>query len=209
MDLPLFQSARSETKIPFKPIEDGLQKPSAGTESDKRDIRSLIDSIVVRQAGSESTIEAHQKPPIVGVLPGSAPLEGRLILVSRTLSGLVDLLVVAICTGSFIIATDIVSGIDIFDGKSLTIYCLLLLAVFFVYSTFFLGTANQTIGMMLTDLKIIDAAGERPRIGQILWRCFGYLVSVSMFGVGLLWGCFNRQSRCLHDRLSDTHVVRI
>jgi len=138
-----------------------------------------------------------------------ALLEDRLILLSRTLSGLVDLLVVAICTGAFIIAADMASGIDIFDRRSLIVYSLLLFAIFLVYSTFFLGTANQTIGMMLTDLRLVDSWEKRPGMRQILARCFAYLVSLLLLGIGLLWGCFDRQSRCLHDRLSATRVIRI
>ncbi len=204
VELPLFRSVASGA--PAESPQDGSLKPSP--DSNQREIRSLIDRMVIRQTGTQTSEEpAKQRERLAPSIP--VPPEGRLILVSRTLSGLVDLLIVAICTGAFIIATDLMSGIDIFDGKSLAIFSLLLLAVFFLYSAFFLGTANQTIGMMLTDLKVIDAAQRRPRLGQILWRSFGYLVSVLMFGAGLLWGCFDRQSRCLHDRLSDTRVVRI
>ena len=41
----------------------------------------------------------------------TATREGKLILLSRTLSGLVDLLIVVLCTGVFIIAADYFSGI--------------------------------------------------------------------------------------------------
>ncbi len=191
------------------PNGDDLKRlSSTGTGSGTQDIQSLIDSVVARQPGKAAE-GAHQEQAAVRLPPPSVPREGRLILVSRTLAGMVDLLVVVMATGAFIITADAVSGIDILDSKSLTIYSLLLIAVFLLYSAFFLGTANQTIGMMLTDLKIINSEEKRPRLGQILWRCFGFLVSVLMFGVGLLWGCFDRQSRCLHDRISDTHVVRV
>ncbi|HYK88739.1 MAG TPA: RDD family protein [Acidobacteriota bacterium] len=207
VDLPLFRTEGSQS--PSRAESEAVSERATASPDSLKDVRNLIDSIVIHPEGGHNVAATTQELPqsvVEAVLPSP---DDRLILVSRTLSGLVDLLVVAICTGALIIATDVTSGIDIFDGKSLAVYSLLLFAVFFVYSAFFLGTANQTIGMMLTDLKLINAEDRRPHMGQILWRCFGYLVSVFMLGAGLLWGCFDRQSRCLHDRLSDTRVVRL
>jgi uncharacterized RDD family membrane protein YckC len=206
-ELPLFQSVQLETKLPDEPVDAALQREPVVAEADQLNIESLINSIIARQA-EQGPSAALPQPRITTPQP-PVLLEDRLILLSRTLSGLVDLLVVAICTGAFIIAADMVSGVDIFDNKSLIVYSLLLFAIFLVYSTFFLGTANQTIGMMLTDLRIVDSAEMRPGMRQILGRCFAYLVSLLLFGIGLLWGCFDRRSRCLHDRLSDTRVIRI
>ena len=88
-------------------------------------------------------------------------------------------------------------------------YCLLFLATYFVYSLFFLGTIGQTVGMMMTDLRVVDGQKKRPLIRQILGRLSSFIPSLLVFGVGLIWGIFDRESRCLHDRLSGTHVVRI
>ena len=204
VELPLFQSVESgEPRPPADAADAALRK---NRDTDSTDVRSLIDSIVSRHPAAEASI-ATAPPSSTSAVPGV--VEDRLILVSRTLSGLVDLLVVTLCTVSFIMAADIASGIDIFDSGSLIICFLLLLTIYFVYSTFFLGTANQTIGMMLTELRLVDSEERRPRIRQILWHCFGYLVSLFILGAGLLWGCFDRNCRCLHDRLSDTRVVRL
>jgi uncharacterized RDD family membrane protein YckC len=62
--------------------------------------------------------------------------------------------------------------------------------------------------MMITDLRIVDADGRRPSVSQILRRCFGYLASVLVLGLGLLWSLFDRDSQCFHDRISDTRIVR-
>jgi uncharacterized RDD family membrane protein YckC len=206
-DLPLFQSRESGRRSPEQTKEPSLKRASPASDPDSKDIRSLIDSVVSRTPPAKKSPAAESQNSTAA--PAPLQLEDRLILVSRTLSGLVDLLIVALCTGALIIATDITTGIDIFDRKSVIIYALLLLVVFFVYSAFFLGTANQTIGMMLTDLKLVDSRQNRPRMRQILWRCFGYLAALLMLGVGLLWGCFDRECRCLHDRISDTRIVRL
>lgn len=206
-ELPLFQSVQPEIKPPDQPVDVVLQQTPAVTEAEQQVVESLINDIIARQAEQGSSGAFPERRVLTPQAP--EPREDRFILLSRTLSGLVDLLVVAICTGAFITAADMASGIDILDRKSLIVYSLLLFATFLVYSTFFLGTANQTIGMMLTDLRVVDSWEKRPGMRQILARCFAYPVSLLLFGTGLLWGCFDRQSRCLHDRLSATRVVRI
>jgi uncharacterized RDD family membrane protein YckC len=197
--LPLFETARAEGRpASVAPI------PSV-TDPDPQAIEHLIDSIMARQAClAPATPETTDRIPL--------PIdhqEGRLILLSRTLSGLTDLLIVILCAGSFIIAADVFSGIEKFDTVSSIYYGMLLLAIYFVYSVFFLGTANQTIGMMITELRVVGREGRRPSAGQIFGRCAAYLLSLLLLGTGLLWGCLSRESRCLHDRLSGTRVVRL
>jgi uncharacterized RDD family membrane protein YckC len=205
-DLPLFPARQTRPSPPGQTQEPSLRRVSSPPGSGAKDTQSLIDSVISRKSASDAAVIEQQS----GIpIPASLPFEDRLIMLSRTLSGLVDLLIVALSTGALIIAADMASGIDIFDRKSTMIYALLLLVVFFVYSAFFLGTANQTIGMMLTDLKLVDSEEKRPRMRQILWRCFSYLASLLMLGVGLLWGCFDPRCQCLHDRISDTRVVRL
>jgi uncharacterized RDD family membrane protein YckC len=137
------------------------------------------------------------------------PRDSRLILLSRTLAGLVDLIIVFLSAGLMIVTVDILEGIEVFDTVSKVHYALLFLVIYFVYSVFFLGMASQTIGMMLTDLRMMGASTRRPGIVQILVRCCAFLIGLAAFGIGLLWGCFDGQARCLHDLLSQTRVVRV
>ena len=135
--------------------------------------------------------------------------ENKYILLSRTLSGLIDLIIVVLCTVAFIIAADSFAGIVTLDGISAIEYAVLFLLIFFLYSIFFLAASGQTVGMMITDLKVVGILNSRPSIGQLFIRCFGYLLSLFVFGFGLLWSFFDRKNRCFHDRLSDTSVIRI
>jgi len=133
----------------------------------------------------------------------------KLILLSRTLSGLVDLTVVFLCGFSCVMAAEIVSGFADVDAWSWVNFALLQTTIFFLYSVFFLGAANQTIGMMVTDLRVVDPDHQRPRISQIWIRSAAYLTSLLGFGIGLVWGFFDRESACLHDKISRTCVIRI
>lgn len=137
------------------------------------------------------------------------PGDDKLILLSRTLAGLVDLIIMILCAGGIVFAVDILEGIEVWDAVSKFHYALLFLATYFLYSFFFLGMANQTIGMMLTDLRVVDRAIARAGAPQILVRCLLFPFSVALLGIGLLWGCFDPKTRCLHDLLSGTRVTRV
>lgn len=167
------------------------------------DIRDLIDNVVSRQSA--------QSIPETSVFTEQAVVdpEDKYILLSRTLSGLIDLIIVVLCTAAFIIAADSFAGIVVLDAISIIEYTVLFLMIFFLYSIFFLAASGQTVGMMITDLRVIGIADGRPSVSQLFARCFGYLLSVVVLGAGLFWSFFDRESRCLHDRLSDTSIIRM
>jgi uncharacterized RDD family membrane protein YckC len=196
--------AETPTPEPSR-AEPALRHAPAGSPK-QANIQDLIDSIMTRKPAQPDAAPRIVPPSSV---PDRHHGEGKLILLSRTLSGLVDLLIVVLCAGAFILAADFISGIEVLDDISLFHYAQLLLAIFLLYSIFLLGTANQTMGMMITDLKVVSGRGERPSIGQILVRTVAFLISILTLGSGLIWSVFDRKSLCLHDRISRTEVVRM
>jgi len=197
---------RQKTLEPLEPESGstGIPLNSKG----KQEIQDLIDSAVSMRVSQPNT------SPVVPAIPLYEPnpaldQEGKLILLSRTLSGLVDLILVVLCTGIFIMAADFFSGIVMLDGISAIDFSVLFLLNYFLYSLFFLSSSNQTIGMMITDLRVVGRDEKRPTMPQILARCCGYLVSLFGLGIGLLSSLFDRESLCFHDRHSGTRVVRI
>jgi uncharacterized RDD family membrane protein YckC len=196
-DLPIRE------KFESKPVQTKMEGRSGNAA--EQETRNLIDSAVVRPGRIPGS-----RAPAGDLEETQAPFySDKLILLSRTLSGLVDLIIIFLCTGAFILCADLFSGIDYIDTVSLIDYLALLLAIHFVYSVFFLRASSQTIGMMITDLRVAAKDGRRPGIVQILTRCSTFLLSVVTVGVGLLWGIFDRETRCLHDLVSDTQVLRI
>jgi uncharacterized RDD family membrane protein YckC len=202
--VPPPQQKTLEPLQPEPPLRESVPPPAQ--PPDQREIRNLIDNAVSRQAPQVSApvVVAEDYEP--GPLPDE---EGKLILLSRTLSGLVDLIVLVLCTGVFIICADFFSGILVLDGVSLMNFSALFLLNYFLYSLFFLSASNQTIGMMITDLRLVGTGERRPTLGQLLVRCCIYLVSLLGLGIGLVLSLFDRDHKCLHDRTSGTHVVRI
>ncbi len=134
--------------------------------------------------------------------------EGRRILMFRTLSGLVDLLIMFMGTAALIIAADFFSGVRVLESVNRVHYCILFLLVYFLYSILFLGISNRTIGMMMLNLRVIGRDQRSPHFGLMLARSCGYIFSVLCLGIGLLWALFDWDHQCLHDRLTNTRVVR-
>jgi uncharacterized RDD family membrane protein YckC len=197
-----FSAVQPESGQPAVHSQD-IQDPQ-----NSQSTRELIDDRTYKKALdlSDATQTAEHFVP-------SAPLLGRaedwITLLSRVLSGLVDLIIMLLSAGFLVLAADIFSGVRILGITSVLIYSSLLLLVYFLYTLFFLGITNQTIGMMMTNLRLaMDKGDERPQFVPILIRSVAYLLSVACLGAGLIWALFDRERRCFHDRLTNTRVVR-
>ncbi len=90
------------------------------------------------------------------------------------------------------------------SNAGLLITILLLLTNFVVLPTF----SGQSVGKMLTGLKIVKIDGSAPSLGAILVRhLIGYPLSFLIFGLGFLLAVLNSKGRALHDFLAGTVVV--
>jgi uncharacterized RDD family membrane protein YckC len=193
----------------LQPLEPESTTPKPATKStDPQEIQKLIDSVVSRQAPAAGNPAGGPAEDYGATHECIADDEGKLILLSRTLSGLIDLICIVLCTGIFILVVDSRYGI-VQDSSSWVDFSVLFLLTYFVYSLFFLAASNQTIGMMITNLRVAGVDRKRPSFTQLIARCCCYLISLLAAGIGLLWSLFNRKSLCLHDRLSHTIVIRV
>jgi len=68
---------------------------------------------------------------------------------------------------------------------------------------------RQSIGKLLTGLRIISVKGERSTSGAVLLRqTLGYILTLATLGLGFLICLFTPRARTLHDYLAGTRVVR-
>lgn len=68
--------------------------------------------------------------------------------------------------------------------------------------------SGQSIGKMLTGLKIVQKDGTAVSFGAVLLRnTVGYLLIAVTLGLGFLFALFSANGRALHDLLSGTVVV--
>lgn len=68
--------------------------------------------------------------------------------------------------------------------------------------------SGQTIGKMLTGLRIVKMDGSAPGVGTILSRhLFGYPLTLFSAMIGFLLALANKNGRALHDYVASTMVV--
>lgn len=68
--------------------------------------------------------------------------------------------------------------------------------------------SGQTIGKILTGLKIVKADGNAASFSRLLVRhLVGYPLTVLTFGIGFMLAVVNQKGRSLHDFLAGTVVV--
>ena len=77
------------------------------------------------------------------------------------------------------------------------------------YLVGFVATVGQTIGKMATGLKVVDAGGGLPTVGQASLRALATLLSIAPLGLGYVPALAGGEGRALHDRLADTRVVEV
>ncbi len=164
-----------------------------------------IEDFIDLKVKASTPMSAPEPPDVVFSNAFEEPLSDRTILLSRTLAGLIDLLTIIVMGSAFILLTDATAGIQVF---SMFNFGILLISIFFVYSIFFLWTANQTIGMMLTDLRVLGDTEFRPGFWSIVVRCVFFLAGLLALGIGLFWALIDPSARCLHDRVSGTRIDR-
>lgn len=66
----------------------------------------------------------------------------------------------------------------------------------------------QSIGKMLTGLKVVGRDGGPPTLGALALRhTLGYLVTGLTVGIGFLVAVLGHSGRALHDRIGRTYVI--
>jgi len=211
-DLPPMPAAElsfwgiNEKEELFIAADDGA--PDAASDRDDDDAYASDTADVVPDvpdAPPDAAVDVVDSPYPVN----SPDSEGRLIFFSRTLSGLIDLLLIALFSGIFLGMADHFTNALMLSSINEINFPALFLLIYFMYSIFFLGTNGQTIGMMATDLRVVGINKNGISISQAFRRSAAFLISLFGLGIGLLAGLFTRKCLCLHDRLSGTRVVRI
>jgi uncharacterized RDD family membrane protein YckC len=68
--------------------------------------------------------------------------------------------------------------------------------------------SGQSIGKMLTGLRIVSKDGNVPSFRNLLLRHFvGYPLTILTLGLGFLFSVLNQKGRALHDFLAGTVII--
>ncbi len=67
---------------------------------------------------------------------------------------------------------------------------------------------GQSVGKILTGLRIVAIDGSEASFGSIILRnTFGYLLTLGSAGLGLLFSLFSSKGRALQDYIAGTVVI--
>jgi uncharacterized RDD family membrane protein YckC len=93
-------------------------------------------------------------------------------------------------------------------GKFDLLVCAATLTLFYAqYFALFTALGGSTPGMVLCHLRVVSFDGSAPTPRQLLWRSFGYLISVGTALLGFLWALWDEDHLTWQDRISQTYLT--
>jgi uncharacterized RDD family membrane protein YckC len=147
-------------------------------------------------------------PPPLAAAPPATTEDAPPLL--RVAAALVDVILLGAINALTVYFTARLCGLTSAEWRVLPI---LPLASFFLlldggYLTLFTAAGGQTIGKMAFGLKVVGYGDAPVPVGLSLLRALGCVASTLCLGLGLV-PAFLGGRLALHDRLADTHVVRV
>lgn len=89
-------------------------------------------------------------------------------------------------------------------GGMLWAYIFVVLGAYYLW---YWRRGGQTLAMQTWKLKLVNADGTPPSLGQAALRYVLAWPSVCFFGIGILWAAIDPERQLLHDRLAGTRIV--
>ena len=77
------------------------------------------------------------------------------------------------------------------------------------YFISFWGWKGQTLGMMVTRIRIVRFTGENINWGDTIMRFLGFIISFLFIFLGHIWIAADSRRQGWHDKIADTYVIRI
>ncbi len=195
------------TSSPVGNIEIPEKEEVKPISSLKKESLEIKNNSYVRPKGLAdklTKVDTHKVKEIVESV--DREIEGKIIFISRFLSGLFDFFIVGILSLTFYYLASTLTGADIINDDFFYYFTLLFLTNFLFYSVIFLFTVRQTPGMMIGGVKLIS--DKKLNILNFLLRELIFLFSIAFLCLGLIWGLFSKKNQCWHDIIVDSYVVR-
>jgi uncharacterized RDD family membrane protein YckC len=128
----------------------------------------------------------------------------------RAVAFVLDGIVLLFVQASYNAVAALVFGVDperSWDVASAVSFFTLVFAA--LYTTVLHASVGQTVGKMLTRVRVVALDGEPPEGGAAFLRWLGYFVSFATFGFGFLMAGLRTDKRALHDVIAGTRVERV
>jgi uncharacterized RDD family membrane protein YckC len=173
--------------------EAAVVEPASATAIDEIEPCDYLEAEVRRVDKALSAEFSRNESPALG---------------THVVINVIDLLVVVMSGLPFLAAIGLTNGS--FASAQTRIASIAIVAVVaFFYLALTHCLCGKTVGMMLTNTRIVDATSfNDPSRKRALVRALGYFVAVAPAMLGLLWMVGNRKRRGWHDFISGTFVAR-
>jgi len=122
----------------------------------------------------------------------------------RAMASALDLSMIAIAFGIFVVTFHLTGGRISFDRTTLLLFGAALLAISLFYGFVWVLANAETAGMRWMHLRFINFDGFRPNASQRMLRFLGACLSFCTIGLGLLWSLVDEESLTWHDHMSKT-----
>jgi uncharacterized RDD family membrane protein YckC len=134
---------------------------------------------------------------------------GSASIVRRCCGGIIDLVAMAALTSPLLLLTQ-QAALARSDMRMIAFATAAALLVGFLYLTVAVAFTGRTLGMRFSSLRVVDArTGLIPTGSQSAGRAFLYLLTLaSTAGIALLYALIDREGRTIHDRFTQTAVIR-
>ncbi len=130
-------------------------------------------------------------------------------LTRRFIGGVLDLVFVALMVSPAFAAVYYTGG-KWTDRNVIEMLSAVTAATMFAYMTVSVALTGRTLAMRMLSLKTIDLrTGLIPTGGQAIKRAFGFVFGLAFLGFGQMYALIDRDNRTVHDRISNTLVVRM
>jgi uncharacterized RDD family membrane protein YckC len=87
-------------------------------------------------------------------------------------------------------------------------FVLQVLALKFIYQTFFVWYYGATVGKIIAKVRVVDFNDlSRVNLIQSALRSFGRILSEMFFYIGFIFSFFNDGRQTFHDKISKTLVI--
>jgi uncharacterized RDD family membrane protein YckC len=189
------QTAARKSKLVVVPPTPVVEEPK------RKPVRVISDSI---EDSALSYLETCLAVPAIAVDVRS----NRAGVWRRMTAGFLDLLVVALVSAPFVAGIDFTIGLRS-DARVIGLTGGIALVLLFSYLTISIALTGRTLGMRLLSLRTIDVrTGLIPTGGQAMKRAVGYIFSLAILGIGIIYALIDREGRTMHDRFSKTIVIQ-
>ena len=188
------EAPREHNLVVVPPVIPAVKEVPDEKPEPKRVIEGVVDDALLAQMETEVALEDAY--------------DDRAATYKRIAASFVDLLVVAFASSPFAAVIELTNG-NWSDPRVAGSMAAIVLVVMFLYSTASTVLAGRTWGMSLLSLRAVDVnTGLLPTTRQAVARTLGYMLSLALLGLGIIYALFDAEGRTAHDHLSSTAVVR-